>query len=112
MCLRMGQGGLGAERPYEGKYSRSDPPLTLQQTHTRPHPPILIAGSAEQKTLHLVARYAHACNLRPGPQVPQKLEVLQKHCEAECRDYDAIEKTCAFAFDVGEDGSKVSELIG
>ena len=62
--------------------------------------------------MRLVARYANACNLRPGPQVPQKLEVLQKHCEAEGRDDDAIEKTCAFAFDVGEDGSKVSELIG
>src|SRR5205814_9901389 len=73
---------------------------------------VLIAGSGEQKTLRLVARYADACNLQPGPQIPQKLEVLQKHCEAEGRDYDAIEKTCAFAFDVGEDGSKVGELIG
>jgi hypothetical protein len=35
------------------------------------------------------------------------LAVLRQHCEAEGRDYDAIEKTCAFAFDVGEDGSKV-----
>jgi hypothetical protein len=49
-------------------------------------------------TLRLVARYADACNLQPGPQIPQKLEVLQKHCEAEGREYDAIEKTCAFAF--------------
>ena len=38
--------------------------------------------------------------------------MLRKHCEAEGRDYDAIEKTCAFAFDVGEKGSKVGELIG
>ena len=112
ICLRMWQGELGDQRPYEGKYYRIERPLNLPQSLTRPHPPILIAGSGEQKTLRLVARYANACNLRPGPQVPQKLEVLQKHCEAECRDYDAIEKTCAFAFDVGEDGSKVSELIG
>jgi alkanesulfonate monooxygenase SsuD/methylene tetrahydromethanopterin reductase-like flavin-dependent oxidoreductase (luciferase family) len=27
-------------------------------------------------------------------------------------DYDAIEKTCMFSFDVGEDGSNVGELIG
>ena len=111
ICLRMWQGELGDQRPYEGKYYRIERPLNLPQSLTRPHPPILIAGSGEQKTLRLVARYANACNLRPGPQVPQKLEVLQKHCEAECRDYDAIEKTCAFAFDVGEDGSKVGELI-
>ena len=111
ICLRMWQGEQGDERPFEGKHYRIERPLNLPQSLTRPHPPILIAGSGEQKTLRLVARYADACNVSPGPQVPQKLEVLQKHCEAEGRDYDAIEKTCAFAFDVGEDGSKVGELI-
>ena len=62
--------------------------------------------------MRLVARYADACNLQPGPQIPKKLEILRQHCEAEGRDYDTIEKTCMFAFDVGEDGSKVGELIG
>ena len=100
ICLRMWQGEKGDERAFN-----------LPQSLTRPHPPILIAGSGEQRTLRLVARYADACNLQPGPQIPQKLEVLRKHCEAEGRDYNAIEKTCAFAFDVGEDGSKVGELI-
>jgi hypothetical protein len=37
---------------------------------------------------------------------------LRRHCEEEGRDYDSIEKTCAFAFDVGERGEKVEELIG
>jgi alkanesulfonate monooxygenase SsuD/methylene tetrahydromethanopterin reductase-like flavin-dependent oxidoreductase (luciferase family) len=112
ICLRMWQGELGDQRPYEGKYYRIERPLNLPQSLTRPHPPILIAGSGEQKTLRLVARYADACNLRPGPEIPQKLAILRQHCEAEGRDYDAIEKTCMFAFDVGEDGSKVGELIG
>jgi len=109
ICLRMWQGD---RRPFEGKYYRIERPLNLPQSLSRPHPPILIAGSGEQKTLRLVARYADACNLRPGPEIPQKLSVLRQHCEAEGRDYDAIEKTCAFAFDVGEDGSKVGDLIG
>ena len=108
ICLRMWQGD---QRPFEGKYYRIERPLNLPQSLSRPHPLILIAGSGEQKTLQLVARYADACNLRPGPEIPQKLEVLRQHCEAEDRDYDAIEKTCAFAFDVGEDGSKVGDLI-
>ncbi len=112
ICLRMWHGEQGDERPFEGKYYRIERPLNLPQSLTRPHPPILIAGSGEQKTLRLVARYADACNLQPGPQIPKKLEVLRQHCEAEGRDYDAIEKTCMFAFDVGEDGSKVGELIG
>ena len=70
----------------------------------------MIAGDGEKKTLRLVARYADACSLRPGPQVPEKLDVLRRHCEGVGRDYDSIEKTCAFAFDVGERGEKVDEL--
>ncbi len=112
ICLRMWQGEQGDERPFEGKHYRIERPLNLPQSLSRPHPPILIAGSGEQKTLRLVARYADACNLQPGPQIPKKLEILRQHCEAEGRDYDTIEKTCMFAFDVGEDGSKVGELIG
>ncbi len=112
ICLRMWQGERGDERPFEGKHYRIERPLNLPQSLSRPHPPILIAGSGEQKTLRLVARYADACNLQPGPQILKKLEVLRQHCEAEGRDYNAIEKTCMFAFDVGEDGSKVDELIG
>ena len=111
ICLRMWQGEQGDDRPFEGKHYRIERPLNIPQSLTRPHPPILIAGSGEQKTLRLVARYADACNLQPGPQIPRKLEVLRQHCETEGRDYDAIEKTCAFAFDVGENGSKVGELI-
>src|SRR6266702_3462067 len=99
------------KEPYEGKHYRIERPLNLPQSLTRPHPPILNAGSGEQRTLRLVARHAHACHVSPGPQIPQKLEVLRQHCEAEGRDYNAIEKTCACAFDVGEDGSKVDELI-
>jgi F420-dependent oxidoreductase-like protein len=112
ICLRMWSGERGDERPFEGKHYRLERPLNLPQSLTRPHPPILIAGSGEQRTLRLVARYADACNLQPGPQIPKKLEILRQHCEAEGRDYDTIEKTCMFAFDVGEDGSKVGELIG
>jgi F420-dependent oxidoreductase-like protein len=109
ICLHLWQGD---PHPYEGKYYQIERPFNLPQSLTRPHPPILIAGSGEHKTLRLVARYADACNLRPGPDIPKKLDALRQHCEAEGRDYDAIEKTCAFAFDVGEDGAKVDDLLG
>jgi F420-dependent oxidoreductase-like protein len=112
ICLRMWSGERGDERPFAGKHYRLERPLNLPQSLRRPHPPILIGGDGEQKTLRLVARYADACSLRPTPEIPRKLEILRRHCETEQRDYDAIEKTCAFRFDVGEGGSKTSELIG
>jgi F420-dependent oxidoreductase-like protein len=112
ICLQMWSGERGDEHPFEGKHYRIERPLNLPQSLTRPHPPIMIAGDGERKTLRLVARYADACSLRPSPEIPNKLDVLRRHYKAEGRDYDSIEKTCAFAFDVGEDGSKTGELIG
>jgi F420-dependent oxidoreductase-like protein len=112
ICLRMWSGEHGDERPFAGKHYQLERPLNLPQSLSRPHPPILIGGDGEQKTLRLVARYANACSLRPSPEIPRKLDVLRRHCEAEGRDYDAIEKTCVFRFDVGENGVKAGELIG
>jgi F420-dependent oxidoreductase-like protein len=112
VCLRMWSGECGDERPFVGKHVRLERPLNGPQSLTRPHPPILIAGSGERRTLPLVARYADACNLRPSPEVPQWLDALRRLCEAEGRDYGRIEKTVAFRFDPGEGGAKVSELIG
>jgi F420-dependent oxidoreductase-like protein len=111
ICLRMWEGEHGDDRPYEGAHFQLERTLNVPQSLTRPHPPILLGGSGE-KTLRLVARYADACNIRPGPDIPQKLETLRRFCDEERRDYDAIEKTSPFAFDVGEDGSKVGELLG
>jgi F420-dependent oxidoreductase-like protein len=111
ICLRMWDGEQGDDRPYSGTHFQLERTLNVPQSLTRPHPPILLGGSGE-KTLRLVARYADACNIRPGPDIPQKLETLRRFCDEEQRDYDTIEKTCPFAFDVGEGGKKVDELLG
>ena len=59
-----------------------------------------------------MAQYANACNLFPTPELPHKLEVLREHCQAVGRNYDEIEKTAMFSFDVGENGEKVDKVIG
>jgi F420-dependent oxidoreductase-like protein len=111
ICLRMWEGEHGADRPYEGTHYHLERTLNAPQSLTRPHPPILLGGSGE-KTLRLVAHYADACNIRPGPDIPQKLDALRRYCDEEGRDYNAIEKTSPFAFDVGENGEKSDELVG
>jgi F420-dependent oxidoreductase-like protein len=111
ICLRMWDGDHGDDRPYQGTHYQLERTLNVPQSLSRPHPPILLGGGGE-KTLRLVARYADACNIRPGPDIPQKLETLRRFCDEEQRDYDAIEKSAPFAFDVGADGSNVGALLG
>lgn len=110
ICLRMWEGEQGDDRPYRGAYFQLERALNAPQSLTRPHPPILLGGSGE-KTLRLVARYADACNIRPGLDIPERLATLRRFCDEEGRDYGAIEKTSPFAFDVGENGEKVGELL-
>jgi F420-dependent oxidoreductase-like protein len=108
ICLQMWSGD---ETPYRGKYYQLERPLNSPQALSKPHPPIMIGGGGEKKTLRLVARYAQACNLFPGPDLAHKLDVLREHCEREGRDYDEIEKTCYFLFDVGEKGEKAGAVV-
>jgi F420-dependent oxidoreductase-like protein len=92
----------GDVKPYEGRYYQLAETLCSPMPLQRPHPPIMIGGGGEQKTLKLVARYADACNIGGEPDVIRhKLEVLRKHCEDEGRDYDAIEKTTNTNLDLG-----------
>jgi F420-dependent oxidoreductase-like protein len=108
ICLQMWRGD---ETPYTGKHYQLERPINSPQALSEPHPPILIGGGGEQKTLRFVARYAQACNLFPGPDLARKLDVLRAHCDAEGRDYDEIVKTCYFLFDVGENGEKAGQVI-
>ena len=97
--------------PFEGKHYHLARTLNSPQALSRPHPPILIGGQGERKTLLLVARYGDACNLFDTPELAHKLDVLREHCAAEGRDYDAIEKTVQVRYDLGEDGEQVEQII-
>jgi F420-dependent oxidoreductase-like protein len=108
ICLQMWSGD---DAPYDGTHYHLGRTLNSPAALRAPHPPVLIGGSGERKTLRLVAKYAQACNLFPGPDLPHKLDVLREHCEREGRDYDDIEKTVLFNFDVGEKGEHVDDIV-
>jgi alkanesulfonate monooxygenase SsuD/methylene tetrahydromethanopterin reductase-like flavin-dependent oxidoreductase (luciferase family) len=77
-------------------------PVSNPAPLSRPHPPILIGGMGEQRTLRLAATYADACNLfdipDEGATVKRKLAVLAAHCAQVGRPFDAIEKTISTRF--------------
>jgi F420-dependent oxidoreductase-like protein len=102
----------GEVKPYRGRHYQLAETLCSPLPLQRPHPPIMIGGGGEQKTLRLVARYADACNLFAieGPEpLRYKLDVLHRHCETEGRAYDAIEKTVNSRLFVTRDGANGSE---
>ncbi|MGH4023593.1 MAG: LLM class F420-dependent oxidoreductase [Pseudonocardiaceae bacterium] len=92
ICKQMWRQDNG---PFHGRHYQLAETLCVPAPLSRPHPPIMIGGGGEKKTLRLVARYADACNVfgsNPA-DVAHKFDVLRGHCAAEGRDYDTIEKT-------------------
>ncbi|MGA2836402.1 MAG: LLM class F420-dependent oxidoreductase [Acidimicrobiales bacterium] len=81
--------------PYEGTHYRLAETICSPRPVSSPHPPILVGGGGERKTLRLVARYADACNLFAvdPAEVAHKLDVLERHCADEQRDPDDIRRT-------------------
>jgi F420-dependent oxidoreductase-like protein len=108
ICLQMWS---EQDEPYEGKHYQLGRTMNVPQSLRRPHPPILIGGSGEKKTLRMVAQYAQACNLFPSPDLERKLDVLKGHCETLGRDYDEIEKTVITRMDPGEHGQHVDAIL-
>jgi F420-dependent oxidoreductase-like protein len=92
ICLQMWSDDDG---PYVGRHFRLDETICVPPPLARPHPPILIGGAGERKTLRMVAQYASACNIyaESPERMAHKLEVLRSHCDTLGTDYDAIEKT-------------------
>jgi F420-dependent oxidoreductase-like protein len=86
----------GETGPFQGPHTvlteQMDSPPPVQ----RPHPPILIGGGGERKTLRLVAQYGDATHQTTAdPEVMRhKMEVLRAHCERLGRPYDEIERFC------------------
>jgi F420-dependent oxidoreductase-like protein len=92
ICLQMWSDDNG---PFHGRHYQLAETLCVPAPIGQPHPPILVGGGGERKTLLLAARYADACNVfaTSPADVAHKLDVLRSHCHAEGRDYDRIRKT-------------------
>jgi F420-dependent oxidoreductase-like protein len=94
-------------KPFSGHHYTLERTLNVPQSIQRPHPPILIGGGGEQKTLRMVAQYADACNLfeQGAEGIQHKLDVLRGHCERLRRPYEQIEKTTLGTLRLARDGA-------
>jgi F420-dependent oxidoreductase-like protein len=101
---------------FDGRHFALAETLNNPAPLSRPHPPIMIGGSGERKTLRLVAEYGNACNFfagdgPAGPEtVARKLALLREHCDEQGTDYDAIRKTILYVGAGRPDSSGAREL--
>ncbi len=104
----------GDTRAYRGRHYRLEETLNRPQPISSPHPPVMIGGLGERKTLRLAAQYGDACNLFTfiGPEaLRHKLDVLARHCDEVGRPYDEIERTTLGTVHVAANGKSPSDVI-
>ena len=101
----------GETGPFDGKHVQLTEQMDNPPPVQRPHPPILIGGGGERKTLRMVAQYGDATHQTTSdPQTMRhKMSVLREHCERLGRDYEEIERFCGL--DVSAPG-RTGELAG
>ena len=95
ICRQMWSDDNG---PFSGNHYRLAETICEPQPIRRP--PILIGGSGEKKTLRLVAQHADVWNgTAPLDEMPHKLDVLRRHCDALGRDFSQIQLTAGYFAD-------------
>ena len=96
----------GDPAPFHGHRHYLAAPSCDPAPVTSPHPPILVGGTGEKRTLRLVAEHADACNLFDipdgGKTVAHKLAVLARHCEEVGRARTEIETTLSTRIGPGQ----------
>ncbi|MEM7032572.1 MAG: LLM class F420-dependent oxidoreductase [Chloroflexota bacterium] len=100
--------------PYNGRHYQLAEPMNNPMPLSKPHPPILIGGTGEKKTLRMVAQYGDACNFFAflgNDEITRLLDVLKGHCDTVGRDYAEIEKTALGMLNLGEGGQSPADII-
>ena len=78
----------------------------------QPHPPIVIGGGGEKRTLRTVARWAQHWNSLPlsAEEWKRKRTILDAHCEAVGRNPSEIMNSMLFRFDADNPGAFTESL--
>jgi F420-dependent oxidoreductase-like protein len=82
---------------YNGKHYHVTEAVCQPKPVQNPHPPLIIAGAGEKRTLHVTAKHADRLDFGYLPTLEEynhKLDVLKKHCKTVNRPFSDIERSC------------------
>jgi F420-dependent oxidoreductase-like protein len=96
---------------FAGKHYTLRDAVFAPRSVQRPHPPIMVGGGGEKRTLRTLARYGDVMNVSGTPDaVKAKIAVLDGHCRAVGRDPSEIEKTVFTAVIVSENEKLIDRV--
>lgn len=112
-CVEIIVGMLeNTETTFEGKYFTVNNARNEPKGPQTPHPPIVIGGKGEKRTLKTVARFADHWNVAPleSDEWHHKMEVLAGHCADVGRSRDEIMTSMMVRFNPSDLDALRSEL--
>ena len=96
---------------YEGRYYHLDAAPFAPRCVQQPHPPIMVGGGGEKRTLRTLALYGDVMNVSGSPAfVKHKIAVLDAHCADLGRDPGTITKTVMLPVGLQDDETKAERL--
>jgi alkanesulfonate monooxygenase SsuD/methylene tetrahydromethanopterin reductase-like flavin-dependent oxidoreductase (luciferase family) len=80
---------------FKGKYHEVKDALCAPKPLQKPHPPVWLGESKDERMLEAIVKYADIWNTTPASveACAEKLKTLKRACDKAGRDYDRIEKT-------------------
>jgi len=98
---------------FDGKHYHLRDAVFLPRGVQRPHPPIMVGGGGEKRTLRTLAKYGDVMNVFGTPeQVRGKIATLEAHCRDVGRDPAEIEKTASVTMIVSDNQGLIDRLAG
>jgi F420-dependent oxidoreductase-like protein len=114
--IRMLFDGTGPDgtdpQNFSGRYYSLKEAVFVPKSVQQPHPPIMIGGGGEKRTLRTLAKYGDVLNVFGTPDVVKhKIEVMEERCREVGRDPKEITRTVSASVIVTDNQGLIDRLL-
>jgi F420-dependent oxidoreductase-like protein len=98
---------------FAGKHYRLDNAVFVPKCVQRPHPPIMVGGGGEKRTLRTLAKWGDVMNVSGSPDIVRaKIAVLEQHCRDVGRDPKEMTRTVFGTMVVSDNAGLIDRVAG